>query len=290
MRHEDDDVVVVAKPAGLVVHPGAGHPDGTLVNGLLARYPEIAAVGDPARPGHRAPARPRHQRAARRRALDRPPTTGWSRCSPPTTSSAATTRWSGACPTSPRGVIDAPIGRSVRRPDAHVGARRRARWRAPRTRSSTRTASPTWPASSAGSRPVARTRSACTSRPSGTRWWATPPTAGGGRAIALDRPFLHAGGLAFAHPVTGAPVAVEEPLAPELAGSRLSSDDGSRCQPDRRDRRGRRASRGVRRRQSSALGPRPAWSPRPRCRLGRRGHATPGGGRRGVRRGSSGSA
>jgi 23S rRNA pseudouridine1911/1915/1917 synthase len=48
---EDDDIVVVDKPAGLVVHPGAGHPGGTLVNGLLARYPEIAAVGDPARPG-----------------------------------------------------------------------------------------------------------------------------------------------------------------------------------------------------------------------------------------------
>ena len=63
--------VVVAKPAGLVVHPGAGHPDGTLVNGLLARYPEIAGVGDPARPGDRAPPRPRHQRAARRGALDR---------------------------------------------------------------------------------------------------------------------------------------------------------------------------------------------------------------------------
>src|SRR5438876_6325299 len=51
VRHEDDDVVVVAKPAGLVVHPGAGHGDGTLVNGLLARYPELAGVGDPARPG-----------------------------------------------------------------------------------------------------------------------------------------------------------------------------------------------------------------------------------------------
>ena len=51
VRREDDDIVVVAKPAGLVVHPGAGHPEGTLVNGLLARYPEIADVGDPARPG-----------------------------------------------------------------------------------------------------------------------------------------------------------------------------------------------------------------------------------------------
>lgn len=49
--HEDADIVVVDKPAGLVVHPGSGHPDGTLVNGLLARYPEIAGVGESHRPG-----------------------------------------------------------------------------------------------------------------------------------------------------------------------------------------------------------------------------------------------
>ena len=49
--HVDDDVIVIDKPAGLVVHPGAGTPDGTLVNGLLARFPEIASVGQPGRPG-----------------------------------------------------------------------------------------------------------------------------------------------------------------------------------------------------------------------------------------------
>ncbi|MEM9036194.1 MAG: RluA family pseudouridine synthase [Actinomycetota bacterium] len=49
--HEDDHLIVIDKPAGLVVHPGAGHPDGTLVNGLLARYPELAEVGDELRPG-----------------------------------------------------------------------------------------------------------------------------------------------------------------------------------------------------------------------------------------------
>src|SRR6478672_11615170 len=43
--HVDDDIIVIDKPAGLVVHPGAGHPDGTLVNGLLARFPELAGVG-----------------------------------------------------------------------------------------------------------------------------------------------------------------------------------------------------------------------------------------------------
>ena len=50
--HEDGDVIVVDKPAGLVVHPGSGNRSGTLVHGLLARYPEIEGVGgDPDRPG-----------------------------------------------------------------------------------------------------------------------------------------------------------------------------------------------------------------------------------------------
>lgn len=49
--HDDADVLVVSKPAGLVVHPGAGQRDGTLVNGLLARYPDLADVGEQHRPG-----------------------------------------------------------------------------------------------------------------------------------------------------------------------------------------------------------------------------------------------
>ena len=52
--HEDDDVIVVDKPAGLVVYPGAGNQHGTLVHGLLARYPDMRAlaVGENAiRPG-----------------------------------------------------------------------------------------------------------------------------------------------------------------------------------------------------------------------------------------------
>ncbi len=39
--YEDADIVVLDKPAGLVVHPGAGNETGTLVNALLARYPEM---------------------------------------------------------------------------------------------------------------------------------------------------------------------------------------------------------------------------------------------------------
>ena len=49
--HEDESCVVVDKPSGLVVHPAASQKDGTLVNGLLSRYPEIADVGDSGRPG-----------------------------------------------------------------------------------------------------------------------------------------------------------------------------------------------------------------------------------------------
>ena len=42
--YEDDDVIVINKPAGLVVHPGAGNPDGTLLNALLNHFPEIDKV------------------------------------------------------------------------------------------------------------------------------------------------------------------------------------------------------------------------------------------------------
>jgi 23S rRNA pseudouridine1911/1915/1917 synthase len=49
--HVDDDVLVVDKPAGLVVHPGAGRATGTLVQALLGRFPDMAGAGDPARPG-----------------------------------------------------------------------------------------------------------------------------------------------------------------------------------------------------------------------------------------------
>ena len=49
--HVDDDVIVVDKPAGLVVHPGAGRSTGTLVQVLLGRFPDMAGAGSPDRPG-----------------------------------------------------------------------------------------------------------------------------------------------------------------------------------------------------------------------------------------------
>jgi 23S rRNA pseudouridine1911/1915/1917 synthase len=112
--HEDPDLIVVDKPAGVVVHPGAGITSGTLVAGLLARYPELAAVGDPTRPGivHR---------------LDRD-TSGLLVVARSPRAHAALVRMLAARevervylalvwgrPPAPRGTIDAPVGRSARR-------------------------------------------------------------------------------------------------------------------------------------------------------------------------------
>lgn len=49
--HDDADVVVVNKPAGLVVHPGAGHPTGTLVHALLHHVQDLSGIGGETRPG-----------------------------------------------------------------------------------------------------------------------------------------------------------------------------------------------------------------------------------------------
>ena len=114
LRHVDPDVIVLAKPAGLVVHPGAGHASGTLVHGLLGKFPEIAAVGDPARPGivHR---------------LDRDTSGLLIVARSPRAYDALVDALAARDierrylalvwgePASPRGVVDAPIGRSQRR-------------------------------------------------------------------------------------------------------------------------------------------------------------------------------
>jgi 23S rRNA pseudouridine1911/1915/1917 synthase len=49
--HEDAGVLVIDKPAGMVVHPGAGHSRGTLAAAALAHAPGVAGVGGPRRPG-----------------------------------------------------------------------------------------------------------------------------------------------------------------------------------------------------------------------------------------------
>ena len=114
--HADEHVIVVNKPADLVVHPGSGNAHGTMVHGLLARYPEIAEVGEePERPGivHR---------------LDRG-TSGLLMVARTPSAYHALTAALGrrevhrgyvalvqGLPADDRGVIDAPVGRSNRHP------------------------------------------------------------------------------------------------------------------------------------------------------------------------------
>ena len=49
--YEDKDIVVINKPAGLTVHPAPGHQENTLVNAILAKYPDMASFNDSERPG-----------------------------------------------------------------------------------------------------------------------------------------------------------------------------------------------------------------------------------------------
>ncbi|MCB1031371.1 MAG: RluA family pseudouridine synthase [Acidimicrobiales bacterium] len=112
---EDEHVIVVDKPADLVVHPGAGHSDSTLVNALLALFPEIAEVGDPQRPGivHRL-----DQGTSGLLSVARSQLAYESLVSQLAERSVdrryRTLVW--GHPSSSRGVVDAPIGRSPRHP------------------------------------------------------------------------------------------------------------------------------------------------------------------------------
>jgi 23S rRNA pseudouridine1911/1915/1917 synthase len=214
VRYEDEDLAVLAKPAGLVVHAGAGHPDGTLVNGLLARYPEVATVGDPARPGivHRLDRDTSGLLVVARSAR------AYDALVAMLADHDVERRYDAlvwGTPASARGVIDAPIGRSVRRPTRMA------------VREGGRTARTAYEVVASYHDPEV-SRLECRLETGRTHQIRVHLQAighpvvgdaayGGSRAaLPLDRPFLHAGGLAFTHPVTGAPVRVEEPLAPEL--------------------------------------------------------------------------
>ncbi len=220
---EDQDVIVVDKPAGLVVHPGAGHDRATLVNGLLARYPEITGVGDPCRPGivHRldrgtsgllvVARTERAHRSLVEQMRSHEPERLYS-----------TLVW--GHPEASSGVVDAPVGRSSRNPLRMTVT---DRGRAARTHYvvERRFAEPAPVALLACRLETGRTHQirvhlraighAVVGDPT---YGAGPARAGrGGDALALTRPFLHARTLSFSHPVSGEKVRAESPLPPELA-------------------------------------------------------------------------
>jgi 23S rRNA pseudouridine1911/1915/1917 synthase len=214
--YEDDDLLVIDKPAGLVVHPGSGQRTGTLVHGMLARYPEIAAVGpDPSRPGivHRldkgttglllvARTQPAYEAlvaALSARTIHRRyRTLVWGHVA------AAT------------GLIDAPIGRSPREPTRMAVA---VRGKEARTR---------YEVLATYREPVEVTLLACTLETGRTHQIRVHLRSighavvgdvrydGARQSLPMARPFLHAEALELAHPVTGEPLTFESPLPADL--------------------------------------------------------------------------
>ena len=49
--YQDEDIIVINKPPGMLVHPGAGHPGGTLMNAVLSMCPELSGMSSTMRPG-----------------------------------------------------------------------------------------------------------------------------------------------------------------------------------------------------------------------------------------------
>jgi 23S rRNA pseudouridine1911/1915/1917 synthase len=213
--HVDDEVVVVDKPAGLVVHPGAGHLDGTLVNALLAQVGPLADVGDPVRPGivHRLDAGSsgllvvaRTEEAAEALIAQ-------------FAAHTATRRYVALVwghPGAPHGVIDAPIGRDRRDPlkMAVVADGRRARTEYEVV---TRYDRPTDLALLSCRLETGRTHQIRVHLTSVGHPLVGDPTYGGRRPVmGLERPFLHAAELAFDHPATGERVTFTSALPADL--------------------------------------------------------------------------
>lgn len=209
--YQNADFIVIDKPAGLPVHPGPGHPDGTLVNALLARCPDIRGIGGVTRPGivHRldkdtsglmvvAKTEPAHHDLSAQ-LKERRVQKGY-------------LALAAGLPEPSEGVVDAPIARDPRHRKrmAVVGGGREARTRY---------------------RVVERVGSYSllelepeTGRTHQIRVhlaYLGHPLLGDGvygrRSSLLARHFLHAHRLGFRRPVSGEAMAFQSPLPPELA-------------------------------------------------------------------------
>jgi 23S rRNA pseudouridine1911/1915/1917 synthase len=211
--HEDDEVIVVDKPPHLVVHPGSGVRGGTLVNGLLARYPELAPIGEEDRPGivHRldkgtsgllmVARTPRAHRSLVEQLAAR----------------TVTRRYLALVDglvESDEGLIDAPLGRSARRATRRAvvadGRPARTRYRVERR----------FPAAGC-TLMTCRLETGRTHQIRAHLAAIGHPVVGdalyGGPAPAhLARPFLHAAHLGFEHPVSGRWLSFDSDLPDDL--------------------------------------------------------------------------
>lgn len=220
--YADDDVAVIDKPAGLVVHPGAGHTEGTLVGGLLAAFPDLAelvktGVCAADRPGivHRLDKGTSGLLAVARTA------DAYRSLVAQLATRSMERRYlalvSGLV-TDDRGEIEAPIGRSVRTPTKMAitprGKPARTVYRVVERRGAG-TASPSTLLEltlQSGRTHQIRVHMAAIGHPVvGDARYGTPD-----KRLGAGRFFLHAARLAFDHPVTGTRSEFTSPLPEEL--------------------------------------------------------------------------
>jgi 23S rRNA pseudouridine1911/1915/1917 synthase len=226
----DDAVVVVDKPAGLVVHPGAGNREGTLVNGLLARFPDLAALsGHAGADGDRPGIVHRLDRGTSGLLVVARTARAYDGLVDQLTDRRMGRRYRalvlGALE-SPRGVIDAPVGRSPRAPTRMAVTRR---GRPARTHYEVDRLLPSSPPTSllrvsleTGRTHQIRVHMAAIGHP-----LVGDDVYGRGRGwphAELGRPFLHAAELRFDHPVTGVPMQFASDLPADLSGMLASLD------------------------------------------------------------------
>lgn len=214
VRWRDEHLLVVAKPAGLVVHPGAGGREATLVDALARAGEELAPGDDPQRPGvvHRLDrgtsgllivARTRAAREALQTAI-----------------AARTVRrgyWAlvDGVPRERAATIDAPISRHPRKRTVFTTARggRAAVTHYEVTVDHGRAAELAVTLATGRTHQVRVHLSAIGHPVCGDRAYGASPL---GEQLGLERPALHAASIAFDHPVTGEPVELTEPLPDDL--------------------------------------------------------------------------
>ncbi len=220
--YEDPQLIVVDKPAGLVVHPGPGHRTGTLVNGLVERFPDLRSLpgdmeGDPERPGivHRldkgtsglmlVARTPAAFRSLVGQLGDRSVTRGYRVLVLGNVEEES-------------GMVDAPVGRSITSP-TRMAVSRRGKEARTRYRVEERFSQPAPTTLLTARLETGRTHQIRVHLSALGHPVVGDEVYGQGRFLPgalVDRPFLHAESLALRHPVTGEPMSWTSELPPDL--------------------------------------------------------------------------